>query len=144
MTSAAQNLIKQLQLQPHPEGGYFRETWRSDLTLPGSLLPQHGGDRSAGTLIYFLLPTGSRSQRHRVSSDELWLFHAGDPLTLKVCPDLDTESQVHTLGSLGCYQVRVPAHHWQETDPQVGPLGYTLVSCVVVPGFDFADFELEG
>ncbi len=143
LTPAAQALIHQLQLQPHPEGGYYRETWRSELSLPATALPQHSGERSAGTLIYFLLPTGSRSRLHRVRSDELWLFHSGDPLHLSLRSDPDTPpSQVFELGHKGCFQARIPANIWQQAQPQVGNAGYALVSCVVVPGFDFADFEM--
>ncbi|MGF1574428.1 MAG: cupin domain-containing protein [Cyanophyceae cyanobacterium] len=143
LTPAAQALIDQLQLQSHPEGGYFRETWRASLVLPPQILPDHGGPRAAGTLIYYLLPTGSRSRAHRVRSDELWLFHAGDPLllTVRATPDGAPE-QVYGLGQKGCYQAVVPANRWQEAEPQVGKAGYALVSCVVVPGFDFADFEM--
>ena len=76
-------------------------------------------------------------------SDELWLFHAGDPLLLTVRPTPDgTPDHIYGLGQKGCYQAVVPANSWQEAEPQVGKAGYALVSCVVVPGFDFADFEM--
>jgi hypothetical protein len=144
MNATVTDLISQLQLQPHPEGGFFRETWRSDLTLPADLLgASYGGSRSAASLILFLLPTGTASRLHRVQSDELWLYHQGDPLTLQIRPDPDSApQQTFLLGKDHCYQALVPAGQWQEAAPVPGPLGFTLVGCLVVPGFDFADFEM--
>lgn len=137
-----QQLVANLRLEPHPEGGYYRETWRSPLTLPRDVLPNgYGGDRAAGTLILYLLPSGSRSRLHRVRSDELWLFHGGDPLQLTVRSDRQ-HPITHILGPEDLYQVLVPAGYWQEAEPLVGPAGYSLVGCVVVPGFEFSDFEL--
>lgn len=142
MKTSIQDLIAGLRLNPHPEGGYYRETWRSPLTLPEDVLPNgYGGDRSAGTLILYLLPTGSRSRQHRVRSDELWLFHGGDPLQLTIHSERHPPN-TYILGQEGCYQVSVPAGYWQEAEPLVGSAGYSLVGCVVVPGFDFADFEM--
>ncbi|WP_310489718.1 cupin domain-containing protein [Chamaesiphon sp. VAR_69_metabat_338] len=137
-------LIDNLQLQPHPEGGFYRETWRSDLCLPSSILPaDYSGSRSAGTAILFLLPTGHSSRWHRVRSAELWFHQAGDPLELGMAATLDEESQVTYLGRDYCWQAVVPPHHWQRAQPIAGKAGYALVACVVVPGFDFADFEMS-
>ena len=137
-------LIDNLQLQPHPEGGFYRETWRSDLCLPPAVLPSgYTGSRSAGTAILFLLPTGHRSRWHRVRSAELWFHQAGDPLELGIAADLNGESQTICLGRDYCWQAIVPPNYWQQAQPLVGSAGYALVGCVVVPGFDFTDFELS-
>jgi uncharacterized protein len=139
-------LIDKLQLQPHPEGGFYRETWRSNLSLPQSILPaEYTGDRSAGTSILFLLPTGHFSRWHRVRSAELWFHQAGDPLELVMAETLDGSSQTSIqLGQDHTFQAVVPPNYWQKAAPIPGVVGYTLVACVVVPGFDFADFELIG
>ena len=79
--------VRRLELSPHPEGGWFRETWRSDLTLEGSQLPAHyGGPRSAGTAILFVLMPGKESAWHTVRSAELWLYHRGSPVELHFGP----------------------------------------------------------
>ena len=139
-------LIDRLQLQPHPEGGFYRETWRSDLALPQSILPSgYTGDRVAGTAILFLLPTGHRSRWHRVRSAELWFHQSGDPLELAIAATLDEGvPSVIYLGRDDCWQAVVPPNYWQQAQPVVGAsrAGYVLVACVVVPGFDFADFEM--
>ncbi len=137
-------LIETLRLQPHPEGGFYRETWRSDLSLPQSALPAgYTGERSAGTAILFLLPTGHFSRWHRVRSAELWFHQAGDPLELSIAETLDETSQVIHLGQNTCFQAVVPPNYWQKAQPVSGVAGYALVACVVVPGFDFADFEMS-
>jgi uncharacterized protein len=137
-------LIDKLQLQPHPEGGFYRETWRSDLHLPQSVLPaEYTGDRSAGTAILFLLPTGHFSRWHRVRSAELWFHQAGDPLELVMAATLEGATQTIELGQDYAFQAVVPPNHWQKAAPVAGAAGYALVACVVVPGFDFADFELS-
>lgn len=137
--------IHQLDLAPHPEGGWFRETWRSELTLADATLPPHyDGPRAAGTAILFALLPGQESAWHTVRSAELWLHHRGSPVALEFGPDQHGATTV-LLGSdveAGQHpQVLVPAGHWQRARPRgIEP---TLVSCVVVPGFDFADFALE-
>lgn len=133
-----------LGLSPHPEGGWFRETWRSDLTLgESSLPPDYVGTRSAGTAIMFLLLPGQQSAWHTVRSAELWLFHRGGPLLLEVGPEQSTAT-THLLGADiengESPQVVVPPGHWQRARPRDGEA--CLVSCIVVPGFDFADFSL--
>jgi uncharacterized protein len=145
LSAATADLIQSLDLQAHPEGGFYRETWRSDLTLPKSTLPaSYSGDRSAGTAILFLLPTGHSSRWHRVKSAELWFHQAGDPLELSIAESIDPEPDPIYLGRDCCFQAVVPPHWWQKAKPVVGNAGYALVACVVVPGFDFADFELIG
>ena len=133
-----QDLIHKLNLEPHPEGGYYRETWRSPHEVKSEGYP---GARAAGTAILFLLGAGDKSRPHRVRSDELWLHHWGDPLRLTLTSP-EGEKEVITLG-LEQPQGVVPGGYVQEAEPLVGRReGYTLVSCVVVPGFDFEDFEL--
>jgi uncharacterized protein len=135
---------QRLDLAPHPEGGWFRETWRSDVTFGESSLPaEYSGSRSAGTAILFLLTAGQQSAWHTVRSAELWLYHRGSPLLLEVGIERDGAT-THLLGSdvaAGEHpQLVVPPGHWQRARPRDDEP--TLVSCVVVPGFDFADFAL--
>lgn len=132
------DLAAALALEPHPEGGLYRETWRSPATV---MLPD-GGERSAATLIWFLLPAGESSRWHRVSSDEFWLAHTG-------AVDLEMGGDGPAPGSITKHrvsatspeqsQVLVPAGVWQRTCPSDAD---ALVSCLVSPGFDFQDFEL--
>jgi predicted cupin superfamily sugar epimerase len=133
-----------LDLSPHPEGGWFKETWRSELTVTQSALPpDYTGPRSAGTAILFLLMPGQQSAWHTVRSAELWLHHRGSPLLLEV----GREQHGATTLLLGsdieageAPQLVVPPGHWQRARPRDDEA--TLVSCVVVPGFDYADFAL--
>jgi uncharacterized protein len=133
-----------LDLAPHPEGGWFRETWRSELTVSQSALPpDYTGPRSAGTAILFLLMPGQQSAWHTVRSAELWFHHRGSPLLLEIGTEQDCAT-THLLGGdidAGQRpQLLVPPGHWQRARPRDHEP--TLVSCVVVPGFDFADFGL--
>lgn len=127
-------LIEQLDLAPHPEGGWYRETWRG---------PPGADGRAIGTAIHFLLEAGQRSHWHRIDGEEFWLWHDGSPLTLSLAA---TEADVPTPYRLGpdivtgeVPQLRVPVHHWQAARANEG---WALVSCLVVPGFDFAGFTL--
>jgi uncharacterized protein len=137
-------LAEQLDLQPHPEGGWFRETWRSAATFRP---PRYDGERCAATAIYFLLCPGDESAWHVVRSDELWLWHAGGTLTLRLggsgaAPDGATAI---TLGGDVADgeqpQAIVPGGTWQSALP--AGRAPALVSCVVSPGFDFADFQVR-
>ncbi|EGD58549.1 hypothetical protein Y88_0606 [Novosphingobium nitrogenifigens DSM 19370] len=137
MTDRARALIDRLGLEPHPEGGWYRQTWRA-AAAPGK--------RPAGTLIHFLLEAGQRSHWHAVDADEVWLWHDGDRLALSTS-QTDTGPVVTTiLGpdplSGDAVQAVVPTGHWQAAAPITGSHGYVLVSCVVAPGFDFAGFRL--
>lgn len=134
----ADSVVDALDLERHPEGGFYRETWRSERVLE---LPDYEGARSAGTSILFLLPAGEVSRWHRVRSDELWLWHGGDELVLSVASSPDGEATEHVLGPTSPQAV-VPAHQWQSATPRGQEHGYALCGCVVVPGFDFADFEM--
>lgn len=133
---------ERLDLVPHPEGGWFRETWAA---APRFEPPGYTGTRAAATAIYFLLPPGARSQWHTVASDEMWLWHNGGPLTLLLGgdgPGPENDPQAITLGpdlTGGQHpQFLVPAGTWQSAFP--AGAAEVLVSCVVAPGFDFADF----
>lgn len=144
MKSAAQaaEIIDRLGLEPHPEGGHYRQTWAAPAG-PGSM----AGGRALATCIYFLLASGERSHWHRVDADELWLWHAGDPLTLWMSPDPQTPANARVLGpdilAGDTPQALVPKDHWQATEaPARGAAGWSLVSCVVSPGFTFDGFTL--
>lgn len=138
MTPQAAQLVQALALSPHPEGGHFRETWRS---------PAADGARGGSTAILFLLASGERSHWHRVDADEIWLWHAGDPLTLSLAETDRGPVEPVVIGgspaSGGAMQAVVPAGWWQAAEPAAQEEhGYTLVSCVVAPAFRFEGFEL--
>jgi len=140
MISDIHTIVQLLGMSPHPEGGYYRETFRAPLLLDG--LP-HGGPRAASTAIFFLLPSGAFSAFHRVRSDEVWHFYDGDPLALHVIGEDGASSTIRLgrdLASGERPQAVVPANAWQAAEP----LGesFTLCGCTVAPGFDFKDFEL--
>jgi hypothetical protein len=122
------HIIAALNLQPHPEGGWYAETYRD---APGS------DGRARSTAIYFLLKAGERSHWHRVDAAEIWLWHAGAPLKLGVEKDSVTLGPDLAAGQRP--QAVVPSNAWQAAEP----LGdWTLVSCIVAPGFEFSGFEL--
>jgi predicted cupin superfamily sugar epimerase len=133
MSMAAADLIRLLELKPHPEGGHYRETFRDSRT-------DHTG-RACSTAIYFLLARGERSHWHKVDAVETWHWHAGAPLRLDI-HDNKTLTSV-TLGPDIAAGQRpqgiVPTHAWQAAES----LGeWTLVGCTVAPGFEFSGFEL--
>lgn len=147
MEQTAEELIKRLDLVRHPEGGWYRETYRATDTIPAAALPERfTGDRSFCTAIYFLLEKGDVSTFHRINSDELWHFHAGASLTIHMLSP-EGEHQALRLGAdlaVGAsYQAVVPAGCWFGAEVS-GDGEYALVSCTVAPGFDFADFEMAG
>lgn len=131
---AANDVIRLLDLRPHPEGGHFRETFRDER--------QAAGGRAASTAIYFLLARGERSHWHRIDAVEVWHWYAGAPLRLEIAQAAGRIDRAILGGDLGageCPQVVVPAHAWQAAQT----LGdWTLCGCTVAPGFDFATFEL--
>lgn len=130
---------RDLDLHPHPEGGWYAETYRH---AEGVERPE--GPRSLGTAIYFLLLPGESSAWHRVASDELWFHHRGGALRLWIGadPGSATEYRLGSRTESGEHpQLLVPGGAWQAARPVDEAV---LVSCVVVPGFDFADFELGG
>ena len=139
------NLIEHLELVRHPEGGWYRETYRCTETAPIDALPERfGGTRSFCTAIYFLLVKNDVSALHRIKSDELWHFYAGTTLTVHLFMPLG-EHRTLLLGSdLAAgetYQAVVPAGCWFGAEVS-GNGSYSLVGCTVAPGFDFADFEM--
>lgn len=126
-------------MEPHPEGGWFVRTWAATPTVATP-----GGPRPTATLIYFLLPPGEVSAWHRVSSDEVWLWHGPGTLELQLGghgSEPDPSGPVQRLGAeqAAAAQVLVPANVWQRTLPAAEEV---LVSCLVSPGFDFADWQL--
>jgi len=139
MTGAerADALIRTLDLQPHPEGGFYRETFRSAVVYAG---PR--GQRAASTAIWFLLRSTQVSRWHRVLADECWHWYEGEPLELLVCERPGMPVVAQRLGPVSGDvrpQYVVPAGWWQAARP----LGtYALVGCTVAPGFDFADFTM--
>lgn len=131
-------LVNKLNLSPHPEGGYYKEVYRSKEDIKRS-----GGElRNAGTGIYFLLPAEICTSWHRVNSDELWHFYEGDRLILEV---IDSDGEFKQLPlceklSAGCdYQRLVPQNCWQRA---YSTGAYSLAGCTVTPGFEFEDFEM--
>ena len=139
-TARALRWIETLGLRPHPEGGWFRETYRSAESAPAAGLPaRFGGPRAFGTAIYFLLGADAFSALHRIRSDEIWHFYDGDPLEIVLLhPDGRREDQRVGPGS---FQAVVPAGAWFGARVAVGG-SCALVGCTVAPGFDFADFEM--
>ena len=128
-------IIAHLDLAPHPEGGHYRQTWIAD-AAPGA--------RPSGTAIYFLLKAGEESRWHQVDATEIWLWHAGSPLTLSLSETDTGPARDLTLGpdlAAGqAPQLIVPAHHWQAARSTGA---FTLVSCTVSPGFRFEGFVLK-
>jgi uncharacterized protein len=139
----AEYWISQLQLNPHPEGGFFKETYRSDGLIAAQGLPaQFGGERNFSTCIYFLLRSQDRSLFHRIKSDELWHFYAGTSLTLYVlsASGLKTFKLGPDPQNKEAFQIVIPAGCWFGARVDL-PNSYTLTGCTVAPGFDFQDFE---
>lgn len=135
---SASALIEQLGLAAHPEGGWYRETWRG---APGP------DGRAQGTAIIFLLRAGEASHWHTVDAAELWLWQAGDPVELRLAASDAGLARSVILGAdvMADQQLQglVAPGEWQAARPFGAPVhGYSLVSCVVVPGFDFAGFKL--
>lgn len=145
MPDDAQTWIDRLDLEAHPEGGYYRETYRTSEAIPEGALPDRfDGDRDVAALIYFLLPGDAFSALHRIQQDEAWHFYAGSPLTLhQITPDGTYETQ--TLGRAPEEGQRlhtvVPAGVWFGATVEADQ-SYALVGCTTAPAFEFADFEL--
>ncbi len=136
-------LVQRFDLKPHPEGGFYSETYRSIESIPGTALPDRfTGDRYFSSAIYFLLEKGNFSAFHRIKSDECWHFYSGDPLWIHVLYE-DGRAETIILGNTedAVYQYVVPAGCWFASE--TAPTGiFSLVGCTVAPAFDFADFEL--
>ncbi|WP_447921077.1 cupin domain-containing protein [Achromobacter aegrifaciens] len=141
MTTPAAALIRRLDLLPHPEGGYYRETYRA----ADSVTRGDGAQRSASTAIYYLLCDGAWSTWHRIRADELWHFHAGDSLHIHVLAP-DGGYRCLRLGDAledpdAAFQAMVPAGSWFAAE-LAEPASYALAGCTVAPGFEFSEFEL--
>ena len=140
---AARRLVEELQLQPHPEGGWYRETWRA-----AHMVATPGGERPAATSILFLLGGGAISRLHRLRQEELWLYQAGPGLDLHLFDPRGRAGSPQEvgappprclpLGPAGAPQALVPAGVWMGAE---APAGWALVACVCAPGFDFADLQ---
>ncbi|WP_321794055.1 cupin domain-containing protein [Caballeronia sp. J97] len=140
----SRELIQRLKLEPHPEGGFFRETYRAK----GHVMRESesaGATRSASTAIYFLLCDGAHSAWHRIRSDEVWHFYAGDPIDVHVL-DANGTLVTHRLGNAldhpdTVFQAVVEAGDWFAAECHDAK-GAALVGCTVAPGFEFSEFEL--
>ena len=145
MNPIVNDIVKKLGLMPHPEGGFYRETYRSGNSIPQGALPKvFSGDRAYSTAIYFLIPKEGKSSFHRIKSDEAWHFYLGGPMTIvELHPNGEIEKIV--LGSNISHEERlqyvVPAGVWFGAYTNPGT-DYSVVGCTVAPGFDFSDFEM--
>ena len=133
--------IEKLSLQKHPEGGWFKEVYRSEGFIPASALtPSHSGQRNFSTSIYFLLEGNDFSAFHRIKSDEIWHFYAGSSVTIYSI-DHTGILHKHCIGDGNNFQAVVRAGEWFAAKPD-DEKSFSLVGCTVAPGFDFADFEM--
>jgi predicted cupin superfamily sugar epimerase len=138
-------LARRLHMAPHPEGGWYVETYRSPATLaPPALSPVFGDVRSCATSILYLLAEGRKSRWHRLRQDELWLFHLGGPLRLAMISPTGEAREIvlgpdTAAGQL--FQFAVPAGFWFGAAPKPGAC-FSLAGCVVAPGFAFADLDM--
>lgn len=140
MSMSADYWISKFSMEKHPEGGWFRETYRSGMSLESTALPAvYGGERNISTAIYFLLEGNDISKLHRLRSDEIWFFHCGSPLVIH-CIDSRGNNSSLNLG-MESFQGIIPAGTWFGAEV-CDKDSFSLVSCTVSPGFDFADFEL--
>ena len=143
MNAKADRIIAELGLVAHPEGGFYAETFRSPSLVDSA---QHDGARAASTAIYFLLRSGDFSAFHRVRSDEVWHFYAGDPLELVLLHDRERSEHVRLGAELHegeRPQFVVQANVWQAARPvHPGTHGFSLCGCTVAPGFEFRDFGM--
>lgn len=143
LSQQARDWIRALDLQRHPEGGYFAEVYRAIGVIPGRVLLEHGGDRPYLTSIYFMLPPGDLSRLHRLKSDEIWYHHCGGSLSIHQIDPQGSHSVFRLGNNLAAgdsLQVIIKAGCW--FGAVVDGDQEALVGCAVAPGFDFADFEL--
>ncbi len=145
MPTEIQQLIQKFNLQKHPEGGYFKETYRSDGEIPEEVLPdEFDGARNYSTGIYFLLTSDAFSAFHKIHQDEMWHFYTGTSLTIHmISPEGKYSKQVLGLNfeEDALPQFTVPKKTWFAAEVNQ-PNTYSFVGCTVAPGFDFRDFEL--
>jgi uncharacterized protein len=143
--SIVKSLIEQYKLSPHPEGGWYTQTYKSKEIIPANALPtRFAADRPISTAIYFLLEEGNFSAFHKIKSDECWHFYLGNPLEIFIIlPDgsLQTILLGNNFNEGQHFQFIVPANCWFASRPAPGS-AFSFVGCTVSPGFDFDDFEL--
>ena len=135
----ASQLVTQLEMQAHPEGGFYKRCFTS-----ATEIETPWGPRPSATMIYYLLPQGAFSQWHRLRQQEVWMYQAGDPVLLhSINPSAELDSRVIGPGAGHHREWCINGGDWFAAEPCPDPqYGYTLASCMVTPGFDFADFEL--
>ena len=140
-----EELIEKLKLEKHPEGGYFKETYRSEIALSKSALPsEFTSSRNASTCIYFMLTSDEFSAFHKVNQDEAWHFYLGETITLHMVSPEGKYSQVsigNDFSQKETPQFVVPAQHWFAAEIKTED-SFALVGCTVAPGFEFDDFKL--
>jgi predicted cupin superfamily sugar epimerase len=143
--SITNQLIQKYNLELHPEGGWYKQTYKSNEEIEADALPgRFGANRSFSTAIYFLLEKENFSAFHRIKSDECWHFYAGDPLLIYIIEqngELEVISLGNDLENGQSFQYVVPANCWFASRPAPGS-EYCFVGCTVSPGFEFEDFEL--
>lgn len=144
-TITAAKLIDQLQLQAHPEGGWYRRSYQSEEIINAAALPpRFNGGRHISTAIFYLLENGNFSALHKIKSDEIWYFYMGDPLRIHIIYPSGALSTIilgNDFEKGQHFQFAVPARCWFASKPAPAS-EFSLVGCTVAPGFDFADFEL--
>jgi hypothetical protein len=146
MTNSIQNIIQKLQLEPHPEGGFYKQTYKSEgIINEDSLSEEYQGKRNFSTCIYFLLTSDNFSAFHKIKQDEIWHFYDGSPIRLHII----SQEGIHTSHQIGrdlengeVPQFIVPGGNWFASEV-VKKDSYSLVGCTVSPGFTFEDFELK-
>lgn len=140
-----ERIIAKLNLKPHPEGGYFRETYRDSLKIDkANLGPEYSGNRNCSTCIYFLLTSNAFSAFHKIRQDEIWHFYQGSPIRLHLISPQGEYSNILIGSDLDQGQIPqfvVPKEYWF-SGSTINDNDYSLVGCTVSPGFDFDDFEL--
>jgi len=143
LSNDVQNIIKKYGMQAHPEGGWYREIFRSDIVLSENSLPEFfKGSRSALTSIYYLLNDRNFSAFHRIKSPEVWYFHEGMPLIIHMVSEAGDYTKIELSDKeTGVHQFAVEPNTWFAAEIKEG-YGFALVSCAVAPGFDFSDFEI--
>jgi len=141
-----EGIINKLKLQPHPEGGYFKETYRSEGIIQASSLPsEYNGSRNCSTSIYFLLTSDNFSAFHRIKQDETWHFYDGSPMLLHIINENGEHSKIVIGRNLSAGQVPqyvVPGGQWFAAEV-INENDFSFVGCTVAPGFSFEDFELK-
>ena len=146
MKESINKIISKLKLEPHPEGGYYRETYRSQGEIDEANLGEgYEGKRNYSTCIYFLLTSDSFSALHRIKQDEIWHFYKGAPIHLHIISETGVQTEVIIGSDIEkgeTPQYVVEGGCWFGAE-LINPNSYSLVGCTVSPGFDFKDFELR-